>query len=722
MEATLDSDVKKLYEDLLGRYKNIDKQSLIKAFEIANKGHKNQKRYSGEPYITHPLSVAIYLSDLSMDIETITSAILHDLIEDTEITYDDLKKEFGSTVADIVDGVTKLDKINYNSKEEAKADGIRKMVVAMSKDIRVLILKLADRLHNIQTIDYLDDWKKERIAEETLYVYAPLAHRLGLQNIKHVLEDISFEILFNKQNEEINNLIKKSNPDREKNINYAIDVIKNLLSDNSISADVSGRPKHNYSIYKKIINNGLSFNEINDLVGIRILTDDVKNCYTILGLIHANFQPVLGRFKDFISMPKFNLYQSLHTTVLTKDGQRMEIQIRTHDMHYRAEYGVAAHWKYKESPINDLQQWTEDLNNISEEYPEPNEFLSHMKLDLYDEEVFCLTPNGDVITLPNGATPVDFAFAVHTQVGEKLIGAKINNKLVSLGTSLKTGDTVEILTTKDNEKGPSRDWLNFVKTSRARSKIKSWHQKQMKDEDLQKGKQILNSWLDDNQEVLNNSNKEDILKELMNFYKYRNVETLYLNLGHGNIKIDNVGNRIRKFVFPEEITDDEDIFTPDQPQSSNNQQVIVEGYDDIKVRMAKCCVPVPGDDIIGFVTINQGISIHRSDCLNVNIDNSKGERIVDVSWGFDTHSGSIVWLEIEAIDRPYLLRDATIAISDNGGNILVAKSITNSKRIVSLLFQIELSDNAQLDTIISDAKDIENVFEVNKVHPGKGNL
>jgi len=721
MEATLDSDVKKLYEDLLGRYKNIDKQSLIKAFEIANKGHKNQKRYSGEPYITHPLSVAIYLSDLSMDIETITSAILHDLIEDTEITYDDLKKEFGSTVADIVDGVTKLDKINYNSKEEAKADGIRKMVVAMSKDIRVLILKLADRLHNIQTIDYLDDWKKERIAEETLYVYAPLAHRLGLQNIKHVLEDISFEILFNKQNEEINNLIKKSNPDREKNINYAIDVIKNLLSDNSISADVSGRPKHNYSIYKKIINNGLSFNEINDLVGIRILTDDVKNCYTILGLIHANFQPVLGRFKDFISMPKFNLYQSLHTTVLTKDGQRMEIQIRTHDMHYRAEYGVAAHWKYKESPINDLQQWTEDLNSISDEYPEPNEFLSHMKLDLYDEEVFCLTPNGDVITLPNGATPVDFAFAVHTQVGEKLIGAKINNKLVSLGTSLKTGDTVEILTTKDNEKGPSRDWLNFVKTSRARSKIKSWHQKQMKDEDLQKGKQILNSWLDDNQEVLNNSNKEDILKELMIFYKYRNVETLYLNLGHGNIKIDNVGTRIRKFVFPEEITDDEDIFTPDQPQSSNNQQVIVEGYDDIKVRMAKCCVPVPGDDIIGFVTINQGISIHRSDCLNVNIDNSKGERIVDVSWGFDTHSGSIVWLEIEAIDRPYLLRDATIAISDNGGNILVAKSITNSKRIVSLLFQIELSDNAQLDTIISDAKDIENVFEVNKVHPGKDN-
>ena len=720
MEATLDSDVKKLYEDLLGRYKNIDKQSLIKAFEIANKGHKNQKRYSGEPYITHPLSVAIYLSDLSMDIETITSAILHDLIEDTEITYDDLKKEFGSTVADIVDGVTKLDKINYNSKQEAKADGIRKMVVAMSKDIRVLILKLADRLHNIQTIDYLDDWKKERIAEETLYVYAPLAHRLGLQNIKHVLEDISFEILFNKQNEEINNLIKKSNLDREKNINYAIDVIKNLLSDNSISADVSGRPKHNYSIYKKIINNGLSFNEINDLVGIRILTDDVKNCYTILGLIHANFQPVLGRFKDFISMPKFNLYQSLHTTVLTKDGQRMEIQIRTHDMHYRAEYGVAAHWKYKESPINDLQQWTDDLNSISDEYPEPNEFLSHMKLDLYDEEVFCLTPNGDVITLPNGATPVDFAFAVHTQVGEKLIGAKINNKLVSLGTSLKTGDTVEILTTKDNKKGPSRDWLNFVKTSRARSKIKSWHQKQMKDEDLQKGKQILNSWLDDNQEVLNNSSKEDILKELMNFYKYRNVETLYLNLGHGNIKIDNVGNRIRKFVFPEEITDDEDIFTPDQPQSSNNQQVIVEGYDDIKVRMAKCCVPVPGDDIIGFVTINQGISIHRSDCLNVNIDNSKGERIVDVSWGFDTHSGSIVWLEIEAIDRPYLLRDATIAISDNGGNILVAKSITNSKRIVSLLFQIELSDNAQLDTIISDAKDIENVFEVNKVHPGKG--
>ncbi len=720
MTSTLDKQVKVLYEDLLNRYQKESKKSIEKAFKIANKGHKNQKRFSGEPYITHPLSVAIYLSDLSMDIETVVSAILHDLIEDTDITYKDLKSEFGETVADIVDGVTKLDKIKYNSKEEAKADAIRKMVIAMSKDIRVLILKLADRLHNIQTIHYLNDWKKEKIAQETLYVYAPLAHRLGLQNIKHVLEDVSFEILFNKQNEEINNLINKAAPDRDKNINESLNVIKKLLSDNSISADVSGRPKHNYSIYKKIINNGLSFNEINDLVGIRILTDDVKNFYTILGLIHANFQPVLGRFKDFISMPKFNLYQSLHTTVLTSEGQRMEIQIRTHDMHYRAEYGVASHWKYKESPLNDLQQWTDDLNSISEEYPEPNEFLTHMKLDLYEQEVFCLTPNGDVITLPSGATPVDFAFAVHTQVGEKLIGAKINSKLVNLGTTLKTGDTVEILTTKDNEKGPSRDWLNFVKTSRARSKIRSWHQKQMKDEDLQKGKQILNSWLDDNQDVLNFSTKESVLDHLLITYKYPNYETLYLQLGNGNLKIHNVGTKIRKFVFPEEISEEEDIFSPDPIPSTKDQQVIVEGYNDIKVRMSRWCVPVPGDDILGFVTINNGISIHRSDCLNVNIDNSKGERIVDVSWGYNLHTGSILWIEIEAIDRPYLLRDATIAISDNGGNILVAKSVTNSKRIVSLLFQVELSDNIQLDKIIADAKEIENVFEAKRVFPGKG--
>ena len=712
--------VDSLFEELIDGYSEDEITLLKKAFDLASDGHSNQKRLSGEPYVTHPLHVAIYLSKLSMDIETIVSAILHDLIEDTDITYSELKKEFGKEIADIVDGVTKLDKINYNSKEEAKADAIRKMVIAMSKDIRVLILKLADRLHNIETIDYLNEWKKEKIAQETLYVYAPLAHRLGLQNIKHTLEDVSFNILFKNQNEEINNLISKSTPNRDKNINESLSIIKKLLTDNSLSAEVVGRPKHNYSIYKKIINNGLSFNEINDLIGIRILTDDVKNCYTILGLIHANFQPVLGRFKDFISMPKFNLYQSLHTTVLTTEGQRMEIQIRTHDMHYRAEFGVASHWKYKEQPKNDLQEWTNDLNSISEEYPEPNEFLSHMKLDLYEQEIFCLTPNGDVITLPTGASPVDFAFAVHTQVGEKLIGAKINGKLVNLGTLLKTGDTVEILTTKDMDKGPSRDWLSFVKTTRARSKIKQWHQKQMKDEDIQKGKQLLNTWLNENDDVLNFSNKEDILDFLIDDYKYPNYETLYLNLGNNNIKINNVGNRIRKYVFPEEISEEEDILSPEATPSTNSQQVLVEGYDDIKVRMARCCVPVPGDDILGFVTINNGISIHRSDCLNVRIDNSQGERIVDVSWGLNAHTGSIVWVEIEAIDRPYLLRDATIAISDNGGNILVAKSITNSKRIVSLLFQIELSDNIQLEYIISDSKDIENVFDAKRVFPGKG--
>ena len=706
-----------LFNDLSSKFIE-DKDLLEKAYNFASVGHMNQKRASGEPYITHPLQVALYLSDLSMDLETIIAAILHDLIEDTDITYKNIKKEFGSDVANIVDGVTKLDRIQYNSNEEAKAEAIRKMVIAMSKDIRVLILKLADRLHNIQTIKYLADYKQERIASETLYVYAPLAHRLGLQNIKHILEDVSFGLLHKNQNMEIESLIEKSAPNREKNIKKSVKVIDKLLADNSLSAEVIGRPKHNYSIYKKIINNGLSFNEINDLVGLRILTDDVKNCYTILGLIHANFQPVLGRFKDFISMPKFNLYQSLHTTVLTETGQKMEIQIRTHDMHYRAEYGVAAHWKYKEKPQNDVQKWASDLSDLTAEYPDPNEFLNHMKLDLYEDEVFCLTPKGDVITLPQGSTPVDFAFSVHTQVGEKLIGAKINGKLVNLSTTLSTGDTIEVLTTNENSKGPSRDWLSFVKTSRARSKIKQWYQKQLKDEDIQKGKQILNTWLEENDEIFNYADKETILNELLNILKYPNYETIYQNLGNSNIKITNVGNKIRKFVFPEEITEDEDILSPDKYQTTDDKLVIVEGYDDIKVRMARCCVPVPGDDILGFITISNGISIHRSDCLNIKIDSSKGERIIDVSWGFNPQSGSIVWLEIEAIDRPYLLRDATIAISDNGGNILVAKSLTNSKRIVTLLFQVEISGNEQLDSIISDAKNIENVFDVQRANPG----
>jgi len=712
-------EVNKLYDKLLGYFNPKDQAYINRAFQYAYDGHNGQNRKSGEPYITHPLHVALYLCELNFDKETIAAALLHDLIEDTDISYEDLKKEFGEEVADIVDGVTKLDKIKYSSNEEAKADAIRKMVIAMSKDIRVLILKLADRLHNIQTIEYHQDWKQEKIANETLYVYAPLAHRLGFQSIKHVLEDKSFKILHANQDKEIKDMITETNPDRDSQIGSAIDIIKTLLNDNSMSAEVYGRPKHNYSIYKKIVNQGLTFNEINDLIGIRIVTDDVKNCYTILGLIHANFQPVLGRFKDFISMPKFNLYQSLHTTVLTSDGTKMEIQIRTHDMHYRAEYGVAAHWKYKEKPSNDLTSWTNELSEISNEYPDPNEFLQHMKLDLYENEVFCLTPEGDVIALPQGSTPVDFAFAIHTQVGEKLIGAKVNGKLVNLSNLLKSGDTIEILTSKDKDKGPSRDWLNIVKTSRARSKIKQWYQKQMKNEDIQKGKTTLNSWLDENPEILEATSKDQLMDELLKDLKLPNLETLYQNLGNGNTGINSISNRINKIVFPGEISVDEDLYSPEIKEDSKSDLVIVEGYDDIKVRMGKCCVPVPGDDILGFVTISNGIAIHRSDCLNVQIDSTKGERIIDVSWGYTGNTGIVVWLEIEAIDRPYLLRDATIAISDNGGNILVAKSVTSSKRIVNLIFQVEISDNDQLDAIINDAKNIENVFDASRIYPGR---
>ena len=712
-------EVNKLYDKLLGYFNPKDQAYINRAFQYAYDGHNGQNRKSGEPYITHPLHVALYLCELNFDKETIAAALLHDLIEDTDISYEDLKKEFGEEVADIVDGVTKLDKIKYSSNEEAKADAIRKMVIAMSKDIRVLILKLADRLHNIQTIEYHQDWKQEKIANETLYVYAPLAHRLGFQSIKHVLEDKSFKILHANQDKEIKDMITETNPDRDSQIGSAIDIIKTLLNDNSMSAEVYGRPKHNYSIYKKIVNQGLTFNEINHLIGIRIVTDDVKNCYTILGLIHANFQPVLGRFKDFISMPKFNLYQSLHTTVLTSDGTKMEIQIRTHDMHYRAEYGVAAHWKYKEKPSNDLTSWTNELSEISNEYPDPNEFLQHMKLDLYENEVFCLTPEGDVIALPQGSTPVDFAFAIHTQVGEKLIGAKVNGKLVNLSNLLKSGDTIEILTSKDKDKGPSRDWLNIVKTSRARSKIKQWYQKQMKNEDIQKGKTTLNSWLDENPEILETTSKDQLMDELLKDLKLPNLETLYQNLGNGNTGINSISNRINKIVFPGEISVDEDLYSPEIKEDSKSDLVIVEGYDDIKVRMGKCCVPVPGDDILGFVTISNGIAIHRSDCLNVQIDSTKGERIIDVSWGYTGNTGIVVWLEIEAIDRPYLLRDATIAISDNGGNILVAKSVTSSKRIVNLIFQVEISDNDQLDAIINDAKNIENVFDASRIYPGR---
>ncbi len=707
-----------IFDNLVDSITHFDTNSLISAYELAKIAHKDQQRASGEPYITHPLFVAKYLSEIGMDSETIISAILHDVVEDSDIKLSKIKKEFGKEVALIVDGVTKLDKINFSSTEEAQAESIRKMVIAMSKDVRVLILKLADRLHNIETIDPLPDWKKNKIAAETLYVYSPLAHRLGLQNIKHLLEDKSFSILYPEQDKEIAAQIKRANPGRTKEITNTISILDNLLSDNSISASVSGRPKHNYSIYKKIINSGLSFAEINDLIGIRIICSDVKDCYTVLGLIHANFQPVQGRFKDFISMPKFNLYQSLHTTVLSSSGKKMEIQIRTHDMHSRAEHGVAAHWMYKDS-VNNQKQWKNELNKFNTDNPDPSEFLKHIKMDLYEDEVFTLTPNGDIITLPVGSTSIDFAYAVHTVIGEKLSGAKVNGKMVNLSTVLRSGDTVEILTSKDKTKGPSIDWISIAKTSRAKAKIRQWYLKQNKTQDIQKGKAVINEWFDEH--VDNNllKDKEKYLGELITELNLKSPDNIYIGVTNGTYSIDNIGNKLLRIIYPEEILEKDDLLSTKSPISQNSNTVLVEGYDDVQVRMAKCCVPVPGDDIVGFITISNGIAVHVSDCLNVQINPKKGERIVDVSWSLANITGIIVWIEIEAIDRPYLLRDATIAISDNGGNILIARSTTNSKRIVTLIFQVEISDGSQVDKIVNDSKLINNVFDAKRIFPGE---
>ena len=707
-----------LFKKLLKNGNVFEKQKLKDAYILAKDAHEGQYRKSGEPYITHPLYVANYLAEIGMDEETVVAAILHDVIEDTSTKLSTIKKNFGKDVSLIVDGVTKLDKINFSTNEEAQAESIRKMVIAMSKDVRVLILKLADRLHNIETIHSLPEWKQKNIASETLYVYSPLAHRLGLQNVKHKLEDKSFSILFPEQDNEIASQVESTLPGRKKAINKTKKIIDNLLSDNSISAEVLGRPKHNYSIYKKIINNGLSFTEINDLIGIRIICSDVSECYTILGLIHANFQPVQGRFKDFISMPKFNLYQSLHTTVLSLDGKKMEIQIRTHEMHTRAEHGVAAHWMYKDQNRND-DTWKNEINRITIENPDPSDFLKHIKLDLYEDEVFTLTPNGDIITLPTGSTPVDFAYAVHTVIGEKLSGAKVNGKLVNLGTTLKSGDTVEIMTSTDKDKGPSRDWLSIAKTSRAQSKIKHWFIKQNKNQDTQNGKAILNEWFEKNVDKKLLPEKSKNISMLLENMNIRSEERLYVGLSTGTYSIDSLGDKLLKIIYPEEILEKDDLLSSSDPISSSSNTVIVEGYDDIQVRMAKCCVPVPGDDIVGFITISNGIAVHVSDCLNVEINPNKGERIVDVGWSLSNISGIIVWLEIEAIDRPYLLRDATIAISDNGGNILIARSTTNSKRIVTLVFQVEISDGDQIEKIISDSKNISNVFEAKRIFPGK---
>ena len=688
---------------------------IHRAYELAHHLHLGQFRKSGAPFVTHPLAVAQILAVYGMDAETLAAALLHDTVEDTELTLDAVREEFGPLVADLIDGVTKLDRVRFQSREEAQAATIRKMVIAMARDVRVLLLKLADRLHNIRTITPLDEAKQRRIAAETLDVYAPLAHRLGVQEIKHEMEDRCFAILHPRRYAEIEDLLAARTPQREAFITEVVGEIERLLDEIDVEASVSGRPKHPYSIYRKMVDAGRSFDDIHDLSGVRIITSAVSDCYAALGAIHTSWPPVHGRFKDFIAMPKFNLYQSIHTTVLGPGRKALEVQIRTREMHDRAERGIAAHWAYKEgSPIAAAQAVVDHLTELPTDYDTPTEFLAGLKLDLYQDEVFVLTPTGDVRTMPRGATPVDFAYAIHTEVGHHCTGAKVNGRLVSLDTRLESGDTVEVMTSRSPDAGPSRDWMAFVRTTRAAAKIRQWFSRERRESAIAAGREQVAKLLRREGLGLGAAERDRILNEIASSLGYRDVEGIYQAVGEGNTAAATVVGRVVRVVHPELEEEEEDLISPPSVPRDDRRPapgVVVEGLDDMYVRLARCCAPVPGDEIVGFVTLGRGVSVHRADCTNMESLSERPERMIEVAWPAD-HAGSVtVWVQVEALDRPGLLRDATTALSDFGANILASSSATGRDRVAILRYEVEISSPEQLEKLLAELRTIDTVFD-----------
>jgi GTP pyrophosphokinase len=680
-----------------------DFELLRRANDVATDAHAGQLRKTGDPFITHPLTVAFMLAQYGLDSETIAAAFLHDTVEDTDLTLAQLEKQFGEEIARLIDGVTKLDRVRYSNREQAQAATIRKMVVAMAQDVRVLIIKLFDRLHNMRTVDALREEKQIRVARETLDVYAPLAHRLGAEEIKHEFEDRCFAILYPGPNAEIQRKVAEAAPEREVFIEKMITEISGMLGDAAIQADVTGRPKHQYSIYRKMMEQNRPFDDIHDLIGIRIVADSTRDCYAALGLIHSHWVPVTGRFKDYIAMPKINLYQSLHTTVIGPDGKPLEVQIRTKEMHNRAEAGIAAHWRYKEGDV--VRRSSVEVEALDED---PEEFLANLKLDLYQDEVFVLTPGGDVKELPKGSTAVDLAYAVHTEVGHRCVGAKVNGRLVPLSSQLESGDIVEVLTTNSPEAGPSRDWLKFARTGKAKSKIKHWFQKERRDQALADGKELVQGLFKKEAPELSAADRDRHLSAIATELGQKDGETLIASLGEGNVSLDSVTARLHRRLVPD--TGDELFQPPRRRRPSESAHVVVEGQEDMLIHLARCCSPVPGDPIVGYVTVGRGVSIHRADCTNVASLAGRRERVVEVSWPGDDEGAFVVWIQVEALDRTRLLRDVTAVVTDTGGNITASSTTVGDDRVAILKYEIELSDPSQLPRLLSDLRGVDGVF------------
>ena len=714
-----------LLRKVKGYHPKADLRLIQRAYEVAAAAHRGQRRLSGEPFIEHPLAVAHVLADLHLDAVTIAAALLHDVVEDTPLTLDELRREFGDEIAGLVDGVTKLERIRFRSREQQQAENVRKMIVAMARDVRVLLIKLADRLHNMRTLAPLPPAKRRENATETLGIYAPLAHRLGVQQVKWELEDLAFKTLHPGPYREIANLVEARRGERQRLLEEVIEQAQAKLREVGVRAQVEGRPKHLYSIYEKMVLRGKEFNEIYDLLGLRIIVDSVRDCYAALGAIHALWKPVPGRFKDYIAMPKSNMYQSLHTTVVGTGGRPIEVQIRTHEMHRTAEYGIAAHWRYKEGGgrkgrdqadlawLGQMLEWLKDATD-------PREFMEGLKIDLYGGQVFVFTPKGDVVNLPAGATPVDFAYAIHTEVGHRTIGAKVNGKLVPLDYELRTGETVEILTSKAQDAGPSRDWLRFVRTPRARTKIRQWFSRERREDALEQGRELLQRAMRKQGLPFKRLATDEAMAQVVEDLGYPNLDALYVAIGEGHVSPQSVVARLERIVAgaPEEDVTDVPLARPvriGRPDVSKG--VVVRGIADVWVKLARCCTPVPGDEILGFVTRGQGVSVHRTDCPNARALAREPERLIEVSWAEGKPTSFVVTIQVDALDRTRLLSDVATVLSDHHVNILSATSAVGKDRITRLRFTFELGDIAHLSTILAAVRKVENVYDAARVVP-----
>ncbi len=714
-----------LLTSYLQRWPGHETDLIRRAFATASAAHEGQKRKSGEPYILHPIAVASVVADLGLDDVSIAAALLHDAVEDTGLSVEDVESAFGAEVAHLVDGVTKLDRVRFDTKEAQQAATMRKMLVAMASDLRVLLIKLADRLHNMRTIAPLAREKQDRIARETLDIYAPLAMRLGMQDLRQQLEDLAFAALYPNRYAEIDHMVMARTPEQFALMDEVLAEVRTQLDRMGIEAEVSGRHKHLWSIYEKMVVKGKDFNEIFDLMGIRILVDSIRDCYAALGSIHAMWRPVQGRFKDYIAMPKFNLYQSLHTTVVLPSGVTVEVQIRTEEMHHRAEFGIAAHWRYKDSEETSSLDipWLDRIVDWQKDTSDPSEFMETLRVDLEHDEVFVFTPKGDVVTLPVGATPIDFAYSIHTDIGHSTIGAKVNGRLMPLDHELQSGDTVEVFTSRLESAGPSRDWLTMAITPRARNKIRQWFARERREDAIENGRDELMDAMRREGLPAAKLLNSDAMSEVLTSLNHTDLDALLAAIGAHHVSPRTVVQKLSREL--QEGGPVEQLAAPAVQNRTSERRpeagVHVDGVDDLMVRIARCCNPVPGDDILGFVTRGRGVSVHRSDCANaVALSTAQGGRVVDVEWD-DSFTGSYtVAVTARALDRPRLLEDISRVIADHHVNILSAQTVTGSDGVSVLGFEFEMMDPSHLDSLLRTIKAVPSVFEAFRAMPGSG--